>query len=132
MYKLSDIKMSPDYGDIVISNGNIATNNYPEDVIKDAIIERYKTSVGDIMLQPSYGANLGQFIGKGITRQLAESLVNLLNYTLTVDGLVTRSQLTISYLILNNAIHLRLTVDLGSSTISLNSTYDKEGVLKIA
>lgn len=126
-----DIKIAPQYGDIVLKNSNIICNTNYIDILKDAVIERYKTAFGDFPLQPSYGSNISQYRGKGITSKLAESIVALLKYSLTYDELVDQNSLTISYIIITNNIYIRTEINLESDSVVLDSTYNSEGVFKI-
>lgn len=125
-----DIRMNPKYGDITISNGNINLNVNEKSIKEDAIIERTKTNYNDFILDTLYGANLERYFGKGIDKNLAESICSTIKYTLTYDGLINISELTISYIIINNEIHIRIEVLVSNQNLIIDATY-QQGSLTI-
>lgn len=126
-----DIKVDSNYGDIELLNKDIRTTTNTRDICKDTVIERYKTNINDFALNPNYGADLEKNIGKGIDRNLSNSLVASLRYSLTYDNFIDANNLSIIPLIIGNEIKLYTYIKVGTTTLEITSSYDGNGVLKI-
>ena len=75
-----DLKVDPLYGDFELDNNDIKLIKKPIDILKDTVIERYKTNIGDFRLNMAYGANLDRYIGQGIDTNLVENIITSFRY----------------------------------------------------
>ena len=90
-----DLKMNSLYGDLEINASDIVFNTKKVSILKNTIIERYKTNVGDCILNPDYGSNVEEYIGRGIDSDLLESIRTSFRYSLTFDNFIDNSELQI-------------------------------------
>ena len=126
-----DLKIDPLDGDFEIENNDLKLVKRPVDILRDTVIERYKTNIGDFKLNMSYGANLDRYIGQGIDTNLIENIVTSFRYCLTYDNFIESSTLDIIPIVMNNDLKLYTYIETGTDKISIE-TYYKEGEFEIA
>ena len=125
-----DIKIDPLYGDIELINNDIKLVRKPIDILRETVIERYKSNLGDFRLNLAYGANLDKNIGKGISTELVNSIITSFRYCLTYDNFIDSNTLEIIPLVFDNTLKLYTYIDVGTERLSIE-TYYKEGVFEI-
>lgn len=125
----SDINIDAAYGDIAIRSKEIVFNKSKRDLLKDVVLERFKTDQYDFIINPEYGADLGRFKGRGIDTRLAEELKTALRYSLTYDDFISSQELDIVPLVLTNTIKLYVYVKIDGVTENIaTAVYTSEGL----
>lgn len=128
-----DLKVDSNYGDLELVNNDLKTETRRLFLLKNTIIERYKTNINDFKLNASYGANLDRFIGRGIDNRLVENIITSFKFCLTYDNFIDSTLLEILPVVVNNTVKLYTYINIGNETISIETTYDlTEGVFTIA
>ena len=79
-----------DFGDIKITNGDIATTNNRIEILRQNCVDRIRSSFDDYKLYRSYGANLSSNIGKPITESLEILIQESVIRSLIFDGFLKR------------------------------------------
>lgn len=97
-YDAIDLRFSAD-GDLVLDPGGgiVDTSLYPLLSLKQEIITRVLTNVGDWKTHPRLGTNLQQFIGEKNDDETIQELVDALMTGLTNDDLIDERDLTIEW-----------------------------------
>lgn len=97
-YQAVDLRFSPD-GDLVLDPGGglVDTSLYPLLSLKQEIITRILTNVGDWPQHPWMGTNMQQYIGEKNDEETIEALLVSLRQGLTNDGLVDSRDLTFEW-----------------------------------
>lgn len=125
----TDLKVDPLFGDFEIRGNDIAVNRSNKSILKDTIIERFKTSFNDFILNPNYGANLNRFLGRGISKPLADELVTSFRYSLTYDNYVSNDELDIIPVILDNSIQIYVYIIIDNKEELIQQVfYNSEGL----
>lgn len=125
----TDIKINSTYGDIEIVGGDLVLNKNTQQILKDVIIERFKTNSNDFLLYPDYGADLDSYLGKGIDLKLLEDITTSLRYSLTYDNYLNNNEVSVVGLLLNNSIKLYVYVVINEQEVKIvTATYNKEGL----
>ena len=115
-----------------ISNNDIVTERNQLVILKNVIIERYKTNFNDFILKPNYGANLDRFIGKGMDKDMIENIVFSLKKSLTYDNFINVNDIEIIPIVLPNMLRIFTYITTPNDTLSIESKYDySEGVFEI-
>ena len=127
-----DFLVDSNYGDFEISNNDIVTERNQLVILKNVIIERYKTNFNDFILKPNYGANLDRFIGKGMDKDMIENIVFSLKKSLTYDNFINVNDIEIIPIVLPNMLRIFTYITTPNDTLSIESKYDySEGVFEI-
>ena len=97
-YDAIDLRFSAD-GDLVLDEGGtiVDTSLYPLLSLKQEIISRILTNVGDIAQHPWLGTNAQQYVGEKNDDETVEGLIESLTVGLTNDGLVDKRDLTFEW-----------------------------------
>lgn len=97
-YEAIDLRFSAD-GDLVVDQGGsiVDTSLYPLLSLKQEIISRILTNVGDIPQHPWLGTNVQQYVGEPNSDETIEALVESLSVGLTNDNLVDRGDLSFEW-----------------------------------
>ena len=121
-------------GDYVISHdGDIMdTDADPLRSLFQEVKTRIESDVGDWALSPKIGASLSDYVGEPNSKLTAESIKTRIKASLTQDGLVNTSDLTIRYmpvdvdrLMFRVSIRVALTAkNAGSEGLSINVIYN--------
>ena len=114
-----DFKVDSNFGDFEIENNDLKVTRNAVEIMRDTVIERYKTNFQDFVLNPNYGANLQRFLGSGIDNNLSDSLVASFKYSLTYDGFLALNELRIIPIILGNSIKLFTYISTSSGNLEL-------------
>ena len=127
-----------DFGDIKITNGDIATTNNRIEILRQNCVDRIKSSFEDYKLYRSYGANLSSNIGKPITESLEISIQESIIRSLVFDGLLKRDE--VKCVIVNVSPHqLFIKTEISTNilgysftTIAINSIFNTvNGVVNV-
>lgn len=125
----TDLKMDSNYGDFEIIGGDIFLNKNKKEILKDVIIERFKTSSNDFILNPEYGADLERYLGKGIDQRLKESLLTSFKYSLTYDGFIDNNELDIVIIQVKNQFNIFVYITINNEQERvIEAIYNKEGI----
>ena len=125
-----EIKVDSNFGDFELENNDLKTTRNPTEVLVDTVIERYKTNYKDFILNPNYGANLQQYLGKGVNHALADSIVTSFKYILTYDNFLSLTEVRITPIILGNSIKLFTYISVANGELELVVTLE-EGELTV-
>lgn len=121
----TDLKIDSNYGDFEIVNNDLVMFRKSKDILRNTVIERYKTNFNDIVIDPYYGANLDKYIGKGISKPLIEQITNSMKVCLTYDGFVEQGDLTIVPIVLDdNVLRVFTYIEVPGGQVSIASSYD--------
>lgn len=127
-----------DFGDIKITNGDIATTNNRIEILRQNCVDRIRSSFDDYKLYRSYGANLSSNIGKPITESLEVSIQESVVRSLVMDNFLKRDD--VKCVVINVSPHelfikTEVSTDiLGYSftTITINSIFNTvNGVVNV-
>lgn len=127
-----------DFGDIKITNGDIATTNNKTEILRQNCTDRIRSSFEDYKLYKSYGANLSANLGKPITEALEISIRESVIRCLTFDKFLQREE--VKCVVINISPHeffIKTEVStniLGYSftTITINSIFNTiNGVINV-
>jgi len=122
----SDIKINSEYGDVEILGGDLVLSKTNKEIAKNVIIERFKTNLNDFQLNPNYGANLDEYLGRGISNKLVEEIVTRLRFTLTYDNYFLNSEIELLPVILdNNGIQIMLYLANNENEPMVSVTYNE-------
>ena len=115
-YEAVDLRFSAD-GDIIVDEGGkvLDTAVFPLLSLKQEIITRVLSNVGDWHHHPWLGTNVQQFVGEPNNEQTIEKIVSSLRHGLTVDSLVNNDDLEILWAQWNqNVLAMVIIVDVGA------------------
>jgi hypothetical protein len=115
-YEAIDLRFSAD-GDLVVDQGGsiVDTSLYPLLSLKQEIVSRILTNVGDISQHPWLGTNVQQYVGEPNNDETIEALVESLSIGLTNDNLVDRGDLSFEWARWDEHTMLMIiTVDVGA------------------
>lgn len=121
----SSINFNPAFGDISLVNTDInlvrnSTRNYA-----NTLITLFKTNVEDFELDPQYGLNLDNFLGLGISEDLAISIeLDMLSKIKKFTNIPGVDSIEIFHLIEGNTIHFRIIIP-GIDSLNLSFLSDK-------
>ncbi len=127
-----------DFGDIKITNGDIATTNNKAEILRQNCVDRIRSSFDDYKLYRSYGANLSANLGKPITESLELSMQESVVRSLVFDNFLKRDE--VKCVVVNISPHQLFikteisTIVLGYSftTITINSIFNTiNGVINV-
>ena len=127
-----------DFGDIKITNGDIATTNNKTEILRQNCVDRIRSSFEDYKLYRSYGANLSSNLGKPITEALEVSIQESVIRSLVLDDFLKRDE--VKCIVINVSPHqlfIKTEVStniLGYSfaTITINSIFNTiNGVINV-
>lgn len=122
----SDIKVNSEYGDFEILGGDLVLSKNSKEISKNLIIERFKTNLNDFQLNPTYGANLDEYLGRGISNKLIEEIVTRLRFTLTYDNFFNNSDIEILPIVLDkNSIQIRVYLVTNEDEALVSVTYNE-------
>lgn len=122
----SDIKINSEYGDIEILGGDLVLSKTNKEIAKHVIIERFKTNLNDFQLNPNYGANLEEYLGRGINNKLIEEIVTRLRFILTYDNYFNSSEIELLPVILDkNSIKIMLYLTTSENDPMVAITYNE-------
>ena len=131
---LTDLKWSGE-GDFIIENGDLADTsiNLGAAFIQE-VQERVKSSTGDWGLQTDKGANMDDFIGETINKELQTQIEDAIVFSLTKDlfldsqdFVVTAAPISTTQLAVRIDFDTSLTNLVPDSTILLKIVYDTSG-----
>lgn len=126
-----DILIDSFFGDIELVNNDVVVSTKPKDILKNVVIERYKTNYGDFILDPNSGAGLDKYVGKGLDKNLADNVATQFRYALTYDNFISNEDLEIYTFIINNVLHIQTYIQMNNEVLTINATFDSEGVFEI-
>jgi hypothetical protein len=115
-YEAVDLQFSSD-GDLVLSpsGGVLDTALYPLMSLKQEIITRLLTNVGDWRQHPWMGTNAQQYIGEKNDSETIEALIESIIQGLTNDRLVNKDDLKIEWAKWDaNTVAMIITVNVGA------------------
>ncbi len=115
-YDAIDLRFSAD-GDLVVDAGGtiVDTALYPLLSLKQEIISRILTNVGDISQHPWLGTNAQQYIGEPNSDETVEAMIEAISIGLTNDNLIDRKDLSFEWARWNeHTVVMILTVNVGS------------------
>lgn len=97
-YEATDLRFSPD-GDLVLDEGGaiVDTALYPLLSLKQEIITRILTNVGDWPQHPWMGTNAQQYVGEPNSEDTIDALMESIKEGLTNDGLVDKRDLELEW-----------------------------------
>ncbi len=97
-YEAIDLRFSAD-GDLVVDQGGsiVDTGLYPLLSLKQEIISRILTNVGDLPQHPWLGTNVQQYVGEPNSDETIEALTESLLIGLTNDNLVDKTDLSFEW-----------------------------------
>lgn len=97
-YDAIDLRFSAD-GDLVLDQGGaiVDTSLYPLLSLKQEIVSRILTNVGDISQHPWLGTNAQQYVGEKNDDETIEALIESLTVGLTNDGFIDKRDLTFEW-----------------------------------
>ena len=126
-YEAIDLRFSAD-GDLVIDQGGsvVDTALYPLLSLKQEIISRILTNVGDIPQHPWLGTNTQQYIGEPNSDETIDAMIESITVGLTNDKLIDSKDLSFEWARWDeHTVVMILTVDVGALSP------DNEGRLEI-
>ncbi len=115
-YDAIDLRFSAD-GDLVVDAGGtiVDTALYPLLSLKQEIISRILTNVGDISQHPWLGTNAQQYIGEPNSDETVEAMIEAISIGLTNDNLIDRKDLSFEWARWDeHTVVMILTVNVGS------------------
>ncbi len=122
-----DIKLDSNYGDFEINGGDLVFVQNKIEILKNVIIERFKTNNNDFKLNPNYGADLERYIGKGVDHKVKESIETSFRYALTYDGLLDSDEIDIVIIQLQNILKIYIYVRVEDEQVRVvEATYNQE------
>ncbi len=97
-YEAVDLRFSAD-GDLMVDQGGaiVDTALYPLLSLKQEVVSRILTNVGDIPQHPWLGTNAQQYVGEPNSDKTAEDLIESITVGLTNDGLVDAKDLSFEW-----------------------------------
>lgn len=96
-------------GDFEIANGDIKViSNYEYNIqtLKDFLRSNFK----DYYFSPNYGANLDQFIGKGLTPELKVEIESHLASAIIAANILSEDEFQIASIVQNNTLIIRIII----------------------
>lgn len=121
-----DLKINSFYGDLDFLDGDLSLTNSNIEILKDVVTERLKTNFNDFILNPTYGANLDGYLGKGIDNALIKELKFSIKRCLTFDGFISSDNLDVLEIELENSLKILLYVSANEGDIMIETNYDYE------
>jgi len=115
-YDAIDLRFSAD-GDLVLDAGGtiVDTALYPLLSLKQEIISRILTNVGDISQHPWLGTNAQQYIGEPNSDETVEAMIEAISIGLTNDNLINKKDLSFEWARWDeHTVVMILTVNVGS------------------
>ena len=115
-YNAIDLRFSAD-GDLVLDQGGtlVDTALYPLLSLKQEIISRILTNVGDVSQHPWLGTNVQQYIGEPNSDETMEAMIEAISIGLTNDNLINKQDLSFEWARWDeHTVVMILTVDVGS------------------
>jgi hypothetical protein len=129
-----DIGLTND-GDLYLNTDSITLENdialsVNEEAMKQQIVIRIKTYMGDWLTYPQLGASLADFIGLQNTRENAELIASKIKEVLTYDKFISSSSIEVYSIPVNqDEILFTLRVVYGKNTLTFPIAYSlKEGI----
>ncbi len=97
-YEAVDLRFSAD-GDLMVDQGGaiVDTALYPLLSLKQEVVSRILTNVGDLPQHPWLGTNAQQYVGEPNSDKTAEDLIESITVGLTNDGLVDAKDLSFEW-----------------------------------
>ncbi len=98
VYEAVDLRFSAD-GDLMVDQGGaiVDTALYPLLSLKQEVVSRILTNVGDLPQHPWLGTNAQQYVGEPNSDKTAEDLIESISVGLTNDGLVDAKDLSFEW-----------------------------------
>ena len=84
--------ITDDYGDIILSNGDIYTSSNQNMIALTNARHRLMSGTSDMYLYDFYGANLHKFIGRPVTESLAKEIVTSIKNSFTEEFQILKKQ----------------------------------------
>lgn len=126
---MQDINFNIAYGDISFTHGKIDMLIKESPIVLQKIIQVLKTNFEDYKHFPEYGANIEEFIGEPIDKNLADRIQGVvLSVINSEDVLPSLNKFNLPYVIQKNTILFRLIVD---DYISLKLDFEKDKGFKL-
>lgn len=102
--------ITDDYGDIIISNGDIYTSSNQNMIALTNARHRLMSGTSDMYLYNIYGANLHKFIGRPVTESLAKEIVTSIKNSFTEDKFFSGDNFQINYVLDGQRILFKIAV----------------------
>lgn len=122
---MKDINFNTSYGDISFTSGKLDFLVKDSTVVLQKIIQVLKTNFGDYKHFPEYGAGIEDYLGRPVSRFLADQIqkevLDAINYEEVLPRL---SKSNLPYIIKGNSIYYRLMIE-DLFTLKLNFDRDK-------
>lgn len=99
-----------EFGDIELLTGDISTTTYKEEILRQHIFDRIKSSQGDYRLFPMVGSGIIKTIGQKISEELEDEIENRIKQALTYDGFLTNSELSVACMIVELTAHIAIEI----------------------
>lgn len=125
----TDLKINPLFGDFEINGNDIVINRQSKSILRDTIIERFKTNFNDFVLNPNYGANLERFLGRGISSPLVQEIITSFRYSLTYDNFVSNGELDIVPVVIDNIVRLYVYIIINNKEELILQVFYQDGGL---
>ncbi len=130
MYVKNDVKTDSSFGDFELNSNDLKMNQNPLEILEDVVKERFKTSLEDFILNPNYGSNIKENLGKGLDMKLADRVIASLKYSLTYDNFLSHTDFNIVPIILKNELKLYTYIHASRNDVTIVSVIS-EGVIRV-
>lgn len=98
------------FGDFVITKGDISIELNQIDILKQNIIDRIITSYGDYELQKQFGADIHGLIGLSNNKEVESRATKNIVYALTHDGFLSKDNIDLFAKKINDKLLLKLEI----------------------
>lgn len=122
-----DLEFDETYGDFSITNGDVVLINSYRKYLKNYVVNKLKTQLGDIYGIPSTGMPFDKYIGKGIREEDLETLQTEILFDLLEEQVFKQSELEVFTLFKNHILYVRVVINKESLQLSVGITIDAEG-----
>lgn len=125
----SDINFNNMFGDISFSGTDISKTYISIQTVREVVLDRLKTNLGDYVFY-NFGANLDQFLGKGMGSELTEDIKYSIRYCLTYDNFMSNDMIDIIVIPIDHKYIIRIILNINNQNINIDINNTK-GVLHI-
>lgn len=122
-----DIEFDDLYGDFTVNNGDIVLVNSYRKYLKNYVVNKLKTQVGDVYGLTAGGMPFDSYIGKGLDQRALEDLEKEILFDLLADKVLLENEIEIFTLYKNNTLYVRVAINKETLEMTVGVTVDKNG-----
>lgn len=122
-----DIEFDDLYGDFTINNGDVVLVNSYRKYLKNYVVNKLKTQVGDVYGLTNSGMPFDSYIGKGLDQRDLEDLEKEILFDLVADKVLLENEIEVFTLYKNNTLYVRVAINKETLEMTVGVTVDKNG-----